>query len=554
MSETLRRRELLARGAAAAGSLAVGGTLAACGAGSKSTGAPVGAGGRSIGGGKDVALLTFGVEGDATSMDYTQSYDWSSLLVTPSMTEALLRMNSAGGLSPNLATSYDVSDPSRVVFKIRPGVHFHDGSPLTAEDAAFSMSRHLDPDVASLLGFYYKNVDHVAATGPLEVTAFMKQPDVQFLYAMSTNAGAVASKAFIQKHGKRFGSPEAGTMGTGAYRFVSWIKGQSFTVERNPDYWNGRLVPRKVQRFTVHVITDEGTLVTALRAGQIDGQLAQLSGRGVQSLASVASLRQYAVPSGGASHMNLNLARKPWDDQRVRRALSLVIPRQGLIDSVWGGNAQLVKSIVPPSMWSYARPTFAAAYAALPDYIHTQPAGANLTEARKLISQAGAHGAKGAIMVATPSDAQQAQAIQAAASQIGLDLTVDQVTQAQSQAAGTASHKTFDMTITFGIPDLPDPANLLALCYTSGSNVNWSGYKSAQVDAWLRQQNNITNDPQKRAELLTKVQATVMREQFDAMLVGPDLVLTLNKRLGGYQFQSPQWQWDGHLIGSISGT
>jgi peptide/nickel transport system substrate-binding protein len=550
----LRRREVLTRGVAGAGALAFTGVLSACGAGSKGGTGPVGNTGPSVGGGKEVSLVTFAVENDAASMDYAQCYDFSGMLVVPSITEPLLRIDRAGRLAPNVATEYRVPDPHRVVFTIRPGVRFHDGTPLTAEDVAFSMSRHLDPNVASLLGFYYVNVDHVAVTGPLEVTAFMKQPDSQFIAVMSTNAGAVGSKAFIEKHGKQYGSPEIGGLGTGPYRFVSWVKGQSYTVERNPDYWNGKVVPRKVTRFTARVIQDEATLLTALRAGEIDGQLAQLSGRGVQSLSTATNVRQYRVPSSGGSYLSFNLARKPWDDSRVRRALSLVVPRQGLLDSVWGGQGSLIKSMVAPSNWSYAKSTFAAAYAQLPDYTHTGPVGANLADARKLISQAGAHGTKGSIWVATQYDAQQAQSIQAAASQIGLDLSVNTVTQAAMSAGEAAKPHPYDLLISLSIPDVPDPGNFLGLLYASTSTSNVQSYRNPQVDAWLAEQNRITSDPTKRAELLTKVQEVIVRDQVQAVLVGTDIVLSMNSRLGGYQLASPQFQWDCQLIGSISGS
>jgi peptide/nickel transport system substrate-binding protein len=544
----LRRREVLLRATAGAGLLSASSVLAACGAGTKPSTAALRNSAPSVGGGKPVALVTFGVETDAGGMDYTQSYDFSSLLVVPSMTEPLLRIDQAGQLTPNLATRWDVSNPRRLVFTIRPGVSFQDGTSLTAEDVAYSMNRHLNPQVASLLAFYYANVARVEATGPLEVTAFMKQPDIIFLLAMSTNAGAVASKAFIVKHGKQFGTPEVGTLGTGPYRFVSWVKGQSFTVERNPNYWNAAVVPRKVERFTVRVITDESTLLAALRSGEIDGQLATLSGRGVQSLASASNIKQYSVPSGGASQLAFNVQEAPWSDPRVTRALSLVIPRHGLLDSVWGGQATLSKSIIPPSLWTFSTSAFRSAYAKLPNYLTP-----DVAQARKLVSAAGAHSAHGAIWISTQYDAQQAEAIQAAASQIGLSLSVNMVTQASLSAGIAAKRKPYAMEIGLWAPDVPDPANTYQSVYYSKSSNNYMGYDNPQVDAWLEQQSQILSNPARRAQLILKIQDAIVGGQVDPIIVSPNTVLSLNSRLGGYQLASPQWQWDPHLIGSLSG-
>ena len=352
----LNRRALLSRGAASAGALAAGSLLSACGGGTQANARTVGSTSHSPGGGKPVAQVTFAAENDAVSMDPCQAYDFVSNLVVPTITEQLFRMNPAGQLTPNLAASYDLSDPGRLVLKIRSGVRFHDGTPMTPEDVAFSLQRNLSPKT-SLLNYYYQHVAYIAVTGSDEVTVFMKRPDIQFLNALSTNAGGVTSKAFVQKWGKQFGSPQVGSMGTGPYRFVSWDKGSSFTVARNPDYWNGVVVPRKVETFTVRVISDETTLLAALRTGELDGQMGQLSGRGVQSLASATNINQYRTSSGGGSLLSFNVLRAPWNDARVRQALSLVIPRQGLVDSIWGGQATLVKSPVTPSDWSYAKPS-----------------------------------------------------------------------------------------------------------------------------------------------------------------------------------------------------
>jgi len=554
MSEMLRRRELLARGAATAGTLALGSTLAACGAGTKSSSALAG-GGRSVGGGKAVSLMTFGVENDAVSMDYTQTYDYAGLLVVSSMTEQLLRMDNAGVLHPNLATSYDTSDPHRIVFKIRPDVRFHDGSPMTAEDVAFSIGRHMDPKVASLMSFYFANVERVVATGSHEVTIFLKRPDAQLVFAMSMAVGAVTSRAFVEKHGKAFGSPGVGTMGTGPYRFVNWVKGQSLTVERNDDYWNGAAVPRKVKTVTEHVISDETTLLTALRSGELDAQLAQVSGRGVASLASASNIRQYHAPCGGASILEINVARAPWNDARVRQALSLVIPRQGILDSVYGGQGILVKSITPPTTWSYARPIFASAYAALPDYTsNTGPTPSNVARARKLVSAAGAAGGTASVWVATSYDGQVAEAIQAAAAQIGLHLTVNKVTQAALAAASGARRHPYDMAISLSIPDFPDPGNLPYLAFRTNSISNLFSYSNPEVDALLNRQITLVNAPEERAREITQALAIVVRDQCAPMIVSPYTVLSMSSRLGGYQLGAPQFQWDCQLLGSISGS
>jgi ABC-type oligopeptide transport system substrate-binding subunit len=223
---------------------------------------------------------------------------------------------------------------------------------------------------------------------------------------------------------------------------------------------------------------------------------------------------------------------------------------------VWGGQAELVKSAVTPSDWTYAKPIFESAYAALPDYIHTNPSGANLAEAKKLVAEAGAHGAKGTIWVYLAYDSQQAQAIQAAAAEIGLDVSVHLTTGAAYAAAyqSPPDKRPYDMNIGFTVPDIPDPANMMWLLWLSTSVNNYMGYANAGVDAAINRQFTITNGDTARARLLTQAQATVVTGQPQTPLVGPDVVLSLASHLGGYQVTSPQFQWDCQLIGSLSGS
>ena len=117
-------------------------------------------------------------------------------------------------LRPNLARSMHQPDPVTYVYKLRHGVKFWDGSPLTAADVVYSMNKHLDPKAASELASYYASVKWIRATAPDEVTIKLKAPDATFQYVPGFFAALVVKQQFWQDHLKDIGTAGVLTMGT----------------------------------------------------------------------------------------------------------------------------------------------------------------------------------------------------------------------------------------------------------------------------------------------------------------------------------------------------
>src|SRR3990172_1151098 len=116
-------------------------------------------------GGGEIDRVTWALTGDAPAIDYAKAYDFNTNGVVTNITEPLLRMNPEGVLEPNLAEDWELKDPTTLVIKLRSGVQFHDGTEMTAEDVAFSMNRHRDPDLGSYLATFHDRVKSVDATG-----------------------------------------------------------------------------------------------------------------------------------------------------------------------------------------------------------------------------------------------------------------------------------------------------------------------------------------------------------------------------------------------------
>ena len=553
LGRAMTRRQLLKLGGGAAGAVSLAWLLAACGGGggsaAGSTEAPATSGGGETttpnetvqaGGGVEVDSMSWVINGEAVAMDYALAYDFNTNVAVANITEPLLRVDPSGQLVPNLATAWDQVDPTTMKITLRDGVKFHDGSTMTADDVAFSLNRHRDPDVGSYLATFHERVSDCTASGPNEVTVTFTKPDAIFPYALATMAGAVASKAFIEANGKKVGTPSAGIVGTGPYKFTSWTKGQEIVLDRFDDYWNTERA-RAVKQFVVKIILDEATIVQALGAGEVDGVFGTaLSGKSVQALASVDTVKVYRAPSYQVHYLIVNTQLPPFDDQRVRQALSYALDKQGILASTWGGIGQApIKSPATPSMWTFEQDAFKTAYEALPSF------DLDIEKAKQLVNDAGAAGASAEMLVALPFDEEQAVAIQAAAKEIGLNLSPKKVefTDKVAQEFSGKDTREYHLSVSQWGSDIPDPAgNLLVPFYSKNVVTNNSAYHNAEVDKLLEQQRE-TTDPKQRADLLTKAQALIVPDQPWIVFYSPDSVMVLNTRLGGYQIR-PLTYWD----------
>ena len=272
-------------------------------------------------------------------------------------------------------------------FKIRPGVKFQDGSPLTAEDIAASFNEIIfpPPGVLSPRLSNYLMVDKVEATDPSTVVFHLKFATVAFLPAIASPFNWVYEKAILDKDPHWY---EKNVMGTGPFKFVSYETGQSIVGVRNPDYYDPKLP--YLDGFTGIYADKQATRVDAIR-----GDRAAIEFRGMPPSSRdelVGALGdQIAVQEGDwdvGSAITVNHERKPFDDVRVRRALTLAIDR-------WGGAPALSKIAIVQAVGGIVFP--GSPLAATKEELQ-QIAGywpdieKSRAEARRLLKEAGAEG------------------------------------------------------------------------------------------------------------------------------------------------------------------
>ncbi len=239
----------------------------------------------------------------------------------------------------DLAESWTVSQDKRTyTFKIRQGVKFHDGSPMTARDVKASYDKIVFPPagVSSSRKEQYKAVESVDAPNDTTVVFRLKYPEGSFIASVASPWNWIYKADILAKDPHWY---EKNVMGTGPFKFVEYVRGSHWVSKKNPDYWDkGKPY---LDGYRALFIRDNSAQVAAIR-----GERAHIQFRGftpmerdqlVQALGNKITVQESAWNC--SIQVALNQEKKPFNDKRVRRALTLALDR-------WGGSAALSKIAV----------------------------------------------------------------------------------------------------------------------------------------------------------------------------------------------------------------
>ncbi|MBB5958643.1 peptide/nickel transport system substrate-binding protein [Saccharothrix tamanrassetensis] len=318
---------------------AVAATAALVLAGCVGTGA--GPTGKRVAGDADIPELTWAMPGAPRSLDIAHALDTRSNLAIFAAFDGLLRMDADGELQPALATSWTNPDPLTYVYKLRQGVTFWDGKPMTAEDVAHSLRRQADPAEAAETQLYLTRLKEVAATGPDEVTVRLTTPDPMFKYVPAL-VWIVQQKEYAEAAGKSLGSPEKPGMGTGPYRVTRFSPADGVDFERHDGYWDTR---PKVAKLAYKPIPDPEALRLAMMSGEVDGTFG-VPLQDIRKWERTAGISMYYTRTISVNYLSMDVTTAPFDDVHVRRAIAHSVDRQGLLDPLFGGRARLSSSPV----------------------------------------------------------------------------------------------------------------------------------------------------------------------------------------------------------------
>jgi len=435
----------------------------------------------------------------------TNSVTWPAMpcysnLMIYDQTKRLGRMDTIVG---ELAEKWSWQDNYRnLVLFLRRDVKWHDGQPFTSKDVKFTFDVVREAaDAPAKLRInprkeWYANVDAIEAPDPYTVVFRLKRPQPSLVAMLASGySPVIPAHVPLAEHRAR-------CVGTGPFKFKEWKRGQSVELVRNPDYFvKGRPYLDAV-RYTV--IVERGTRVAALQANQID-----LAYPGETTL-SIAEQLQKAVPtmvltetaSNVSENLLLNTKKPPFDDVKVRRALSFAIDRRTYTQTVHRGAAVIGASLAPKpwGVWGLLDKDLGQ----LPGYGGAAPGRA---QARKLLAEAG-FGPSNPLKVELVTRAiaiylDFAGFVVSDLKQVGVEATLKQIDTAQWHPMVTRREFQIGANLTgLGVDD-PD-ANFYEN-YACGSPRNYGDYCNEEVGRLIDQQSQEI-DAQKRLTLVWQIQ------------------------------------------------
>ena len=468
------------------------------------------------------------IAGEPDQLDPHKTSAYFSFEVLENIFDTLVEPAENLQMRPALAESWEVSDDELTwTFRLRPGVTFHDGSPLTAEDVAFSYNRIIDEELTNVDKF--SAVTSVEAPDPATVVIRVDRPVPNML----TNLGGFKGMAIVSRRNVESGEIATHPIGTGPFAFANQRSGDSITLVANPDYWDGA---PDISGVRFRFISEPSTALSALQAGEIDWTDSVPPQR-VQQLRNDESITLAVEPSNDYWYLALNEAREPWNDVRVRQAIAYAVDRDAIVQATSYGTAAKNMLAIPEGNPWYV------------PYDRYDEGG--LDKARELLDEAGVRPRNLDMLVTTdyPETVTAAQIVADNLAPLGITVnirTVDFATWLDEQNKGN-----FDMLMMGWLGNIDPDDFYYAQHHTDGTS-NAQKFSDPEVDRLL-DAGRVETDRQARFDDYRRA-ATMIADQVSYIfLYNPSVIQAWNPALQGYQarrdgavrFRDAHWAQDG---------
>ena len=463
--------------------------------------------------------LRIGLGDDPDGLDPTTSRFYTTRIVFAALCDKLFDIDDKGGIVPQLALSSETAaDGKTVTIMLRPGVKFHDGEPLDAAAAKYSLERHLNmkgsfrkPELAA--------VDTVEVVDPLTVKLNLKQPFSPLLAQLTDRAGMIVSPKAAEAAGDKFALKP---VCAGPYKFVERIPQDKIVVEKFADYWNKDHV--FIDRITYLPIVDSTVRLANLRSGGLD-MMERLLATDIKTVRDDPKLKLSKAVSLGFWSLLFNVANGPkadnplGEDARVRQAFDLSIDREALNQVVFNGE------FVPGNQWVNPQS---------PWYMPAFPIPKrDIAKAKALLKEAGVTGRLTIdFMVANnPELRQVAEVLQSMVAEAGFDLKIRVVEAATGlKAAEDGDFQLYENTWSGRI----DPDGNTVLYQTCGSPLNTGRYCDKEIDE-LHREARASNDFATRKKVYEKIAAKFLSNGWMIYVYHPAYLIAQTAKLEGFK-------------------
>jgi peptide/nickel transport system substrate-binding protein len=280
--------------------------------------------------------------------------------------EALVKVDRHGKIVPWLAERWNTSDNKNYTFFLKRGVRFHNGRELKAADVKFVIDRAMNPETKHPAMANYAVISDIIVKDDYTITVALKTTTANFLLNMARQGSVIYPREAVD-------TLKSEPMGTGPYKVAEWVRGDRIVLAKNSDY-HVKGLP-KIDRVTYRFIPDPNAALAALKAGDVD---ASMFGLGPEHIPDLQKDARFQVIIGETTNdviMSMNNSKKPFNDVRVRRAVTYGINKPDVVKGAMFGLGRVLGTNVDP-----LNPYFVDMSGAMP----YDPA-----KAKKLLAEAG---------------------------------------------------------------------------------------------------------------------------------------------------------------------
>jgi len=439
-------------------------------------------------------------------------------ITSDTVNDWLVRYDLNGNLVPSVASGWEQVDDVTLTFTLRPNVKFHNGRLMTSDDVKKSIEHAMAPESLSVYAKEMSVISAIETPAPDVVVFTTSAPSSGFIHSLTRMA--IIPMEVIEAQGDMKTNP----VGCGPFKLKEWKSGESIEVERFADYWDPE-APR-LDGIIFRFIPDERSTLASLEAGEIhafrgfgNASFEQMSGRDAEGI------HVKAYPSLDWGYLAFNHTRAPFDDVRVRQAISLALDRE-MFNEVAHNNISTLSSF-PIAIDS-------------PSYPKDLEQPRNVEQAKALLAEAGLEGGfPSRILVSSfPLEQPYGVLLQAQLAEIGIQLEIEELELGEFLTR-VFTDKDFDMTMLSDAGS-PDPTTFLNSYYLSDGGANISGYNSATMDDLITRASS-TYDEATRGDLLRQIYELMIEDAPMPIILQYSLPIAWrDPLLGEYVLSTPE--------------
>ncbi|HEY4988257.1 MAG TPA: peptide ABC transporter substrate-binding protein [Opitutaceae bacterium] len=463
--------------------------------------------------------LLYGNAAEPADLDPHVIIAFTDSQIAYALFEGLTRLDAATNAAvPAAAESWDVSPDGKVyTFHVRPTARWSNGDPVTAADFAYSFHRILTPAFGSLYSYMLWPIKNAEAFNSGKITDFslvgvkaldtltlqvtLEKPTPYLPALASHTTWLPVHQASVEKFGRMEDKGTKWTLpgnlvGNGAFTLAEWIPNARIAVVKNPLYWDA--AHTRLNRVEFYPIEKPDIEELNYRSGQLHSTY-DLPTSKIEAYRAHQPPDFKVDPVLSTFYLFLNTKRAPFDNVKLRQALSHGLDREELSRDITKGVFPVARSLTPPNCGGYTSRT---------------QVSDDFELARRLMAEAGYPGGKGLPTVEvqcyeTEVPLRMLEAIQAMwLKELGFHITIAQIEQ--KTLFQNQQNRNYTMSFSGWIADYPDPLTFLGMMITDGGN-NWASWSNKEFDRLIDETTN-TADNAKRLEIFQKAEVILLDE------------------------------------------